>query len=145
MPEDPTPLLTAGAERARAFAQSHAGTFVSGSLASLGTLAATLFALFFMLRDGDAMSRQIRELLPFPREESERLMSDTSDLVIASVRAGIVLAIGEGVIAGIAFWLLGLGPPVTPTRSTARPPRAQAVLQQSVWLHTRFLALPWLR
>ena len=38
-------------------------------------------------------------------------MSDTADLVIASVKAGITVAIVQGVIAGLAFWLLGLGPP----------------------------------
>jgi predicted PurR-regulated permease PerM len=70
-----------------------------------------LLALFFILREGDALSRHIRDLLPFPREESEQLMSDTSDLVIASVRAGIAVAIVQGVVAGLAFWLLGLGPP----------------------------------
>jgi predicted PurR-regulated permease PerM len=111
MPEDPTDVLTAAGERLRAFAMAHAGAFVSGSLASLGTLGATLFALFFMLRDGDTLSRHIRDLLPFPPDESEQLMSDTSDLVIASVRAGLAVAIVQGVIAGLAFWLLGLGPP----------------------------------
>lgn len=111
MPEDPTDVLTAAGDRVRAFAMAHAGTFVTGSLASLGTLGATLLALFFMLRDGDALSRHIRDLLPFPREESERLMSDTSALTIASVRAGIAVAIVQGVVAGLAFWLLGLRPP----------------------------------
>jgi predicted PurR-regulated permease PerM len=90
---------------------AHAGGFVTGSLAWLGTLGATLLALFFMLREGDALSRHIRDLLPFPRGESEQLMSDMSDLVIASVQAGIAVAIVQGVIAGLAFWLLGLGPP----------------------------------
>src|SRR5262249_39329038 len=45
------------------------------------------------------------------REQSEQLMSDTSDLVIASVRAGMAVAVVQGIVAGLAFWLLGLGPP----------------------------------
>lgn len=111
MPEDPTDLLTAVGERVRGWATAHAGAFVSGSLASLGTLGATLLALFFMLRGGDALRRHILDLLPFPVDQSEQLMSDTSDLVIASVRAGVVVAIVQGVVAGVAFWLLGLGAP----------------------------------
>lgn len=111
MPEDPTDVLTAAAGRARGFATAHAGAFVTGSLTSLGTVAATLLALFFMLRDGDAMRRHFVDLLPFPREQSERLISDTSDLVIASVRAGIIVAVAQGVVGGLALWLLGLGPP----------------------------------
>ena len=71
-----------------------------------------LFALFFMLRDGDAMSRELRALLPIPDEDSARLMRETRDLVIASVGAGLLVAAAQGTIGGVAFWLLGLGAPV---------------------------------
>src|SRR4029077_4945479 len=71
-----------------------------------------LFALFFLLRDGAAISGQLRDLLPFPQDESERLMTDTRDLVIASVGAGLIVAAAQGVIGGTAFWLLGIGAPV---------------------------------
>src|SRR5438874_1818767 len=83
-----------------------------GLHAALGSLVAMLFALFFLLRDGAAISRQFRDLLPFPQEESERLMIDTRDLVIASVGAGLIVAAAQGFIGGTAFWLLGIGAPV---------------------------------
>jgi predicted PurR-regulated permease PerM len=111
MPQDPTDLLIAAGERVREWAMAHAGAFLTGSLASLGILGATLLALFFMLRGGDALHRHIRDLLPFSDHQSEQLMSDTSDLVVASIRAGIAVAVVQGVVAGVAFWLLGLGPP----------------------------------
>src|SRR5262245_19967690 len=111
IPEEPRELTTKAAQRALSFLQSHAGGFVTGSLATLGNLAVMLFALFFMLRDGDVMSRRLRDRLPFSEDQNERLMNETRDLVTASFGAGAIVAVAQGAIGGIAFWLLGLGAP----------------------------------
>src|SRR6185503_16057610 len=66
LPEDPTDVLTTGAQRALAFLAPHAGGLVADVFGTLGSLVAMMFALFFLLRDGDAMSRQLRDWLPFP-------------------------------------------------------------------------------
>ena len=112
LPEDPTQLLTEGARRALSFLAPHAGAVLADFFATLGGLVAMLFALFFFLRDGDTLSRRLRELLPFDDRESDRLMGDTRDLVVASVGAGLLVAAALGTIGGIAFWLLGMGAPV---------------------------------
>jgi predicted PurR-regulated permease PerM len=111
LPEDPMELLTTGAQRAAAVLAPHAGTFVAGFFALLGNLGAMLFALFFMVRDGEALSRELRDRLPFPEQESERLMGETRDLVIASVGAGLVVAAAQGTVGGVAFWVLGIPAP----------------------------------
>ncbi len=112
LPEDPTQFATEAARRALTFLVPRAGAVVADFFATLGALAAMLFALFFMLRDGDAWSRELRALLPLPEQESERLLRDTRDLVIASVVSGLLVAAAQGTIGGVAFWLLGLGAPV---------------------------------
>jgi predicted PurR-regulated permease PerM len=71
-----------------------------------------LFALFFLLRDGDTISVQVRDRLPLSEQESERLMGDTRDLVVASVGAGLVVAAAQRLIGGVAFKLLGIEAPV---------------------------------
>ncbi|PYR76821.1 MAG: hypothetical protein DMF87_17450 [Acidobacteria bacterium] len=112
LPEDPTDLMTRGAQRLLAYLAPQAGSFVAGVFAALGTLLAMLFALFFLLRDGAAMSRLLRDRLPFPAQESDRLLTDTRDLVIASVGASLIVAASQGAVGGVAFWLLGIGAPV---------------------------------
>ena len=113
MPEDPTDLMMPPARSARSHTwhprPAPSSPTSSRRWAALGAL---LFALFFMLRDGAAISRQLRDLLPFPPDESERLMTDTRDLVIASVGAGLIVAAAQGFIGGAAFWLLVIGAPV---------------------------------
>src|SRR4029453_4100015 len=112
LPENPADFMTQGAQRALKFLAPRAGAFVADFFGMLGTRAAMLFALFFMLRDGDTMRRQLRERLPFSDQENERLMSDTRDLVIASIGAGVVVAAAQGVIGGLTFWLGGIREPV---------------------------------
>jgi predicted PurR-regulated permease PerM len=112
LPEDPTALLTEGARRALSFLAGRAGAFVADFFSMLGSLIAMLFALFFLLRDGEAIARHVRERLPFSDHESARLMSDTRDLVMASFGAGLTVAALQGLIGGAGFWLVGIGAPV---------------------------------
>jgi predicted PurR-regulated permease PerM len=112
LPEEPTMLLREGVQRALTFLAPRAGAVVADVFSTLGSLFVMLFSLFFLLRDGDVLGRQVRELLPLPDRERERLMSETRDLVIASVGAGLAVAAAQGTIGGLAFWLLGVGAPV---------------------------------
>jgi predicted PurR-regulated permease PerM len=108
LPADPSELFATGMQQATAVLAPRAGSYVAGFFGFLGSLGAMLFALFFLLRDGETISRQLRDRLPFSRDESARLMNDTRDLVIASVGAGVVVAVTQGAIGGVAFWLLGI-------------------------------------
>src|SRR5262249_53635514 len=111
LPEDPTDLLTQAVQRAVTFLAPRAGAVVADAFATLGSIVVMLFALFFMLRDGDVMSRRLRDRLPFSREESDRLLHETRELVIASIGAGLVVSVVQGLIGGLAFWLVGIGAP----------------------------------
>jgi predicted PurR-regulated permease PerM len=112
LPEDPTLLLREGVTRVLAFLAPRAGAVVADVFATLGSLVVMLFALFFLLRDGHILGRQLRDVLPLPQDECDRLMRGTRDLVIASVGAGLLVAAAQGAIGGVAFWLLGIGAPV---------------------------------
>lgn len=111
LPDDPTQLLRDAVSRVLTFLAPRAGAVVADLFATLGTLLAMLFALFFLVRDGDALGRQLRSLLPLPPAHREELIRGTRDLVIASVGAGVIVAVTQGTIGGLAFWLLGLGAP----------------------------------
>jgi predicted PurR-regulated permease PerM len=111
LPENPAALVREGVRRALTFLAPRAGAVVADLVATLGSLAVMLFTLFFMLRDGHIMSRHLRDLLPLPPRQSERLMTETRDLVIASVGASLLVSAAQGAIAGLAFWLLGMKAP----------------------------------
>jgi predicted PurR-regulated permease PerM len=112
LPEDPTFLVREGAQRVLAFLAPHAGAVVADLFATLGSLFVMLFAMFFLLRDGHTLARQVRDLLPLPEAARDRLMTDTRDLVVASVGAGLMVAAVQGAIGALSFWLLGINAPV---------------------------------
>jgi predicted PurR-regulated permease PerM len=112
LPVDPTSMLREGAQRALAFLAPRAGAVVADVLSTLAALLIMLFALFFLLRDGHELARQVRGLLPLSERERDRMITETRDLVVASVGAGLAVAAAQGTIGGIAFALLGIGAPV---------------------------------
>jgi predicted PurR-regulated permease PerM len=108
LPDDPAFVVREGVQRILAFLAPRAGAAVADLFATLGSLFVMLFAMFFLVRDGHTLARQVRDLLPIPEAARDRLMTDTRDLIIASVGAGLVVAAVQGTIGGITFWLLGI-------------------------------------
>jgi predicted PurR-regulated permease PerM len=88
-----------------------AGGVVKGVVGFLFSLVITLAVLFFLLRDGEVFSSALLRLLPFGREQNEKLLHLTTDLVAASVTSTLAIAGIQGVLGGVAFALLGIGAP----------------------------------
>ena len=105
-------MLRRGAQAIAGFLAPRVGGVVANIAGMVGSLFVTLFALFFLMRDGDRVVALIRRILPFPEKERERLMTETQDLVIASVGAGLAVAAVQGTIGGVTFWAMGLPAPV---------------------------------
>jgi len=68
----------------------------------------TLFTLFFFLRDGADTVRRVQKLLPMDREQQERLFKNIVDAVLAVVHGSLVVALVQGVLAGLAYWATGV-------------------------------------
>ncbi len=74
--------------------------------------AVMVFAMFFILRDAPDFMVKIRDYLPFSDEQKNRLESQVKDMVISTIYGGVVVAIIQGILGGITFFLLGLKSPV---------------------------------
>jgi predicted PurR-regulated permease PerM len=75
-------------------------------------LCIVLYLLFFLLRDGDHLSRRIREAMPLYAEQQRDLLSRFTTVIRATVKGNVVVAIVQGALGGVMFWLLGLRAPV---------------------------------
>jgi predicted PurR-regulated permease PerM len=69
-------------------------------------------ATFFLLRDGPAFMANIRGYLPFSEPQKQRLERQVKDMVVSTIFGGVVVALVQGSIGGITFYLLGLKSPV---------------------------------
>jgi predicted PurR-regulated permease PerM len=95
-----------------AFLVAQSGSIFQNVASFLLDLALALFATFFLLRDGNEIMTAIRRLLPMSEDRREALISRTRDLIWAGVLSSAAVAGLQGVLGGIAFWLVGISAPV---------------------------------
>ena len=67
-----------------------------------------LYLLFFLLRDGRALAERIKEAIPLRGDQKAALFARFADVVRATVKGGILVAMVQGTLGGIAFWFLGI-------------------------------------
>ena len=72
----------------------------------------TLLSLYFLFKDGDRLFLRVKEVLPVPPKERDLLIGRFQAMVKATVFGGILIAIIQGVLGGLAYWVLGLHSPV---------------------------------
>ncbi|TRL41962.1 MULTISPECIES: AI-2E family transporter [Rhizobium] len=85
-----------------------------GAFHLLLSLLFMLIALFFVYRDGASFSRQIdmlgERILPSRWERISRVVPAT---ISSTVTGMTLIAIGEGIVLGVAYWIAGVPSPVT--------------------------------
>ncbi|HKZ80251.1 MAG TPA: AI-2E family transporter [Pyrinomonadaceae bacterium] len=91
------------------------GSVAGQTLGLLGGLIGTIvqmffvvFTMYYLFRDGERIFEAVRELLPLKRQDAEAIMARTRDVIGASVYGVFVIAIIQGTLGGLAFWVLGL-------------------------------------
>ncbi|HEY2457355.1 MAG TPA: AI-2E family transporter [Candidatus Acidoferrum sp.] len=104
--------LRQGAEKAASFLASRFGALVKNLFSFFVNLFILLFALFFMFRDGKQILRAVRHLIPFERDLQDDMLSESRDLIFASVAVALLIAAIQGALGGLAFVLSGLAAPV---------------------------------
>jgi predicted PurR-regulated permease PerM len=76
-----------------------------GFVTSLGI---TLYLTFFLIRDGDALAQIAKTALPIPPQYKRELVDKFMAVVRATVKGNLLVAVIQGALGGIAFWLLGV-------------------------------------
>jgi predicted PurR-regulated permease PerM len=71
-----------------------------------------LYLLFFLLRDSDSLLRQLRAAIPLRPDRLVALAEKFTVVIRATVKGNIVVAIVQGALGGLIFWLLGIHGPV---------------------------------
>jgi predicted PurR-regulated permease PerM len=85
------------------------GKGTAGFLLSLGLM---LYLLFFLLRDGEAMIKRITHAITLPAEQQGALVSKATAVIRAMFKGTILVAIVQGALGGLIFWILGIHAPV---------------------------------
>ena len=71
-----------------------------------------IFTMYYLFRDGDKIVNRLPDALPLDRKQSEAIILRTHQVVSASVYGVVTIAALQGLLAGLAYWILGIPSPV---------------------------------
>ena len=74
--------------------------------------AIAMYLLFFLLRDGAGVARDIRAAIPLAPGPRDRLLERLTTVIRATVKGNILVAAAQGTLGGLAFWALGVHAPL---------------------------------
>ncbi|WP_258241089.1 MULTISPECIES: AI-2E family transporter [Pseudidiomarina] len=89
-------------------------TFTIGqnTFSFLISLALMLYLTFFLLRDGKKLVHLIIKALPLGDEREQALFTKFAEVTRATVKGNLVVAIVQGALGGIIFWILAIPGPL---------------------------------
>ena len=97
-----------GAEKIAGFLAGNIAALVKNLAVFFLDLFIVIFSLFFMFRDGESIVRGVRHMLPLDETIQRDVLSESKDLIFASVAVGLIIAGLQGFLGGIAFTIGGI-------------------------------------
>jgi predicted PurR-regulated permease PerM len=82
--------------------------FGQGTFEFLVSFGIMTYLLFFFLREGADVARRIRLAVPLPEHQKRRLQLKFSRVVRATVKGNVLMAITQGALGGLIFWVLDI-------------------------------------
>jgi predicted PurR-regulated permease PerM len=96
------------ARSAAAYVGGNLAGFLGNSVRIITQLVVMLFLLFFLLRDRELALTSLRSLLPLHDDETIELLTRVDDTILATALGRLTIAAIQGILAGLAFWVLGV-------------------------------------
>ncbi len=75
-------------------------------------LALMLYVTFFLLRDGRVLVNKLVHAIPLGDERERMLFTKFAEVARATVKGNLVVAVVQGALGGLIFWILGLPAPL---------------------------------
>jgi predicted PurR-regulated permease PerM len=71
-----------------------------------------IFTMYYLFRDGDKIVAALPAVLPLRKSQSEAIIARASQVVSAGIYGVVTIAILQGLLGGLAFWILGIPSPI---------------------------------
>lgn len=101
-------MLSTGALQGSQFIAMHALSIGQNAFEFVISFGIMLYLLFFLLRDGAALSIRIKHAMPLSMEHKRHLFSKFTTVIRATVKGNVVVAAAQGTLGGIMFSFLGI-------------------------------------
>jgi len=107
----PAALRSYGEQAVRFFAE-RLTAIVRQTAGFLLDLAMMILAMFYLYRDGHSIVEQLRQLLPLPVRERDRLLRTAQEMTFATAASSLAAAVVHGVLGGAALAVAGVSAPL---------------------------------
>ena len=125
---------TSGALAASGFAAKNALLLGQGTFQFFLNLGLMLYMSFFLLRDGARLVDLLQRALPLGDERERLLFKKFAEVTRATVKGNLVVAVVQGALGGIIFWLLDIPAPILWAVAMAVVSLIPAVGAGLIWL-----------
>jgi predicted PurR-regulated permease PerM len=109
---DPLPLLLKNLKQISTFIFNQSTTLLKGFSTFIIGFFFTLLSLYYLFKDGNRFFNGLKEIIPLPPKERDLLIQRFRDMIYATIYGGILIAIIQGILGGLSFWVLGLPSPI---------------------------------
>jgi predicted PurR-regulated permease PerM len=109
---DPLPLLLKNVNQISTFIFNQTTTLIKGLSTFVVGFFFTLLSLYYLFKDGSSLFEGLKEAVPLPSKEKELLIQRFKDMIHATMYGGILIALIQGALGGLSFWILGLPSPI---------------------------------
>lgn len=109
--EDANAMISNAAQRAGSFAVNVFRGAISNISAFIFNLVLVAFTLFFFFRDGTTIINYLKRALPIEDAAADEIGQVLAEVVRASINGVVVISLIKGLLAGLAFWALGVPSP----------------------------------
>ena len=104
--------LSSGAVAASSMIAQNAVQVGQNTLRFFIMLALMLYVAFFTLRDGHRLVALLIRALPIGDERERQLFRKFVEVTRATIKGNLVVAVVQGTLGGVIFWLLGIPAPL---------------------------------
>lgn len=105
-------FILANVDRISRFLVNQLSRFIGNLSLAIVTFVFTLISMFYFFRDGDHLVRRVRELLPMSEDLKATLSHRITEVVHATIYGGVAVALVQGILGGLIFWILGIRSPI---------------------------------
>lgn len=105
-------LLLEGGRRLSLFLAGQSTTVLKKFSSALLQFLVMAVALFYLFRDGDMLVERLKGFLPLSEGEGKELLERVHRMIIATLYGGVLVAVAQGGLGGVGFWMVGLPSPV---------------------------------
>ena len=109
---DPLPLLLKNLNQISTLIFNQTTVLLKGFSTFIAGFFFTLLSLYYLFKDGSQLFERLKEIVPLPSKERDLLIQRFKDMIHATIYGGILIAIIQGLLGGLSFWVLGLPSPI---------------------------------